>query len=188
VYHTAKDILLSAKRPFSGRSTNGDATYCTIAEEKIDYPRMTTAPIEEICIRSCARKIIWSLDKSICTSASMSRHARAYPLLVWTTISGKYNVLSPPGRGWSEAFCLQTVHSNSGYALARIPFWSGHRVWKLLFFLLLLFWFTFTEDIYTVNGDACFSKVPRPLGEGTTRDGICRLDFMLIAAHHQGLR
>ena len=32
--------------------------------------------------------------------------------------------------------------------LERIPFLSGHRIWKSLFFLLLLFWFTFTEDIY----------------------------------------
>jgi len=42
---------------------------------------------------------------------------RAYSELVWTTIRGKYNVPSPPGRGWGEGFCHQIVHSNSGYAL-----------------------------------------------------------------------
>ena len=32
---------------------------------------------------------------------------RAYSELVWTTIRGKYNILSPSGRGWGEALAFK---------------------------------------------------------------------------------
>jgi len=77
-----------------------------------------------LCISGKLRALLYHISNT-----------RAYSELVWTTIRGKYNVHSPPGRGWGEGFCHQIVHSNSGYALEKhTPSFSGkscgcsHRV------------------------------------------------------------